>query len=46
MVQHRHRSPNQGRRDRAIKAWTLWLSLGAAIVRFVQVATSFFRGDK
>ena len=31
---------------RAIKKLTLWLSLGAAIVKFVQVLISLFHGDK
>ncbi len=45
MDQRRHRSPKQKHSDR-IKEWTLWFSLGAAILKFVQVVISFFRGDK
>jgi hypothetical protein len=45
MGQGRHRSPKPKHSDR-IKEVTLWLSLGAAIVKFVQAALSFFHGDK
>jgi hypothetical protein len=45
MDQRRHRSLKQKDSNR-IKQWTLWFSLGAAIAKFVQVAISFFHGDK
>ncbi len=45
MGQRRHRSPRQKHSDR-IKEVTLWLSLGAAIGKFVQAVISFFHCDK
>jgi len=45
-AQPRRRSTKQEDSQSAIKIWTLWLSLGAAMVKFVQAAICFFHGDK
>ncbi len=46
MLQRSHGSPKQVRRDKNIRRWTLWLSLGAAIGKFVQVVFSFLHSSK
>jgi len=46
MAQRHYKSQKQKHRDKNIKTWTLWLSLGAAIGKFVQVVFSFFHGSK
>jgi hypothetical protein len=46
MAQRRRTGPKQKHNDRTIKRWTLWLSLGAAIAKLLQVAISFFHDNR